>query len=77
MLLRLHLLVHSLSMLSNMKKSIIGGNQHLDYFWDLGELPVYIIGGVGRSVSQRHDGLSMVRFGGSAHSCAKIQDVVK
>ncbi len=38
-----------------MKKSRIGGTQYLDYLWELGELPVYTIGGFGLSVSLRYD----------------------
>jgi hypothetical protein len=38
-----------------MKKSRIVGKQYLDYLWELGELPVYTIGGFGVSVSLRYD----------------------
>jgi hypothetical protein len=38
-----------------MKKSRIGGKQYLDYLWELGELPVYTIGGFGVSVSLRYN----------------------
>ncbi len=37
------------------KKSRIGGKQYLDYLWELGELPVYTIGGFGVSVSLRYN----------------------
>ncbi len=50
-----------------MKKSTIDGDLQLDYLWELGELPVYIIGGLAVSVSQSYDGLSqsvLVHFGG-------------
>jgi hypothetical protein len=40
-----------------MKKSTIDGNQWLDYLWELGELPVYIIGGLAVSVSQSYNSL--------------------
>jgi hypothetical protein len=36
-----------------------------------------IIGGVGVSVSLKHNVLSMVRIRGSSHLCRNIQDVVK
>ncbi len=32
--------------------------EYLDYLWELGELPVYIIGGLAVYVSQTYDGLS-------------------
>ncbi len=50
-----------------MKKSTIDGNRWLDYLWELGELLVYIIGGLAVSVSQSYNGLSQsvaVHFGG-------------
>jgi hypothetical protein len=37
-----------------MKKSRIGGKQYLDYLWELGELPVYTIGGFAIFVSLRY-----------------------
>jgi hypothetical protein len=60
-----------------MTKSRIGGEQYLDYLWELGELPVYTIGGFGKSVSLRYDCPYVVRIRGSSHPCANIQDVVK
>ena len=53
-----------------MKKSSIGGNQYLDYLWELGVLPIYIIGGLAYSVSLRYDGLTMVRNSGDLHTLA-------
>jgi hypothetical protein len=38
---------------TKVKKSRIGGKQYLDYLWELGELPVYTMGGFGISVSLR------------------------
>jgi hypothetical protein len=49
-----------------MKKSIIDGNQYLDYLWELGELLVYTIGGFGVSVSLRYDCPYIVRIRGSS-----------
>jgi hypothetical protein len=49
-----------------MKKSRIGGKQYLDYLWELGELPVYTIGGFGASVSLRYDCPYVVRIRGSS-----------
>ncbi len=49
-----------------MKKSRIGGKQYLDYSWELGELPVYTIGGFGVSVSLRYDCPHVVRIRGSS-----------
>jgi hypothetical protein len=63
--------------LIGLKKSRIGGKQYLDYLWELGELPVYTIGGFGIFVSLRYDCPYIVRIRGSSHSCAIIQDVVK
>jgi hypothetical protein len=41
--------------LDSVKRSRIGGKQYLDYLWELGELPVYTIGGFGISVSLMYD----------------------
>jgi hypothetical protein len=60
-----------------LKKSRISGKQYLDYVWELGELPVYTIGGFGVSVSLRYDCPYIVRIRGSSHPCTNIQDVVK
>ncbi len=49
-----------------MKKSRIGGKQYLDYLWELGELPVYTIGGFGVSVNLRYDCLYVFRIRGSS-----------
>jgi hypothetical protein len=49
-----------------MKKSRIGGKQYQDYLWELGELPVYTIGGFGISVSLRYDYPYVVRIRGSS-----------
>jgi hypothetical protein len=49
-----------------MKKSSIDCNQYLDYLWELGELPVYTIGGFGVSVSLRYDCPYIVRIKGSS-----------
>ncbi len=42
-----------------------------------GHLCYNIIGGVGVTVSLRHNGLSMGRIGGSSHPCGNIQNVEK
>jgi hypothetical protein len=60
-----------------MKKSRIGGKQYLDYLWELGELPVYTIGGFGISVSLSYNCPYVFRIRGSSHPCANIRDVVK
>jgi hypothetical protein len=50
-----------------MKKSRIGGKQYLYYLWELGELPVYTIGGFCVSVSLRYDCPYVVRIRGSSY----------
>ena len=53
-----------LLLMQGVKNSSINGNRYLAYLWELGELPVYIIGGLAYSVSQRYNSLSMVKSQG-------------
>ncbi len=50
--------------------------EYLDYLWELGELPVYIIGGVGVAWEPGSNGLAIACTWGSSHSCGNIQNVV-
>jgi hypothetical protein len=59
-----------------MKKSRIGGKQYLDYLWELGELPVYTIGGFGVSVSLRFDCPYFIRIRGSSVGPPKKIDIL-
>ena len=47
-----------------MKKSSIGGKKYLAYLWELGGLPIYIIGGLAYSVSLGYHGLATVQTEG-------------
>jgi hypothetical protein len=47
--------------------SLIICKQYLDYLWELGELPVFTIGGFGISVSLRYNYLYIVRIRGSSN----------
>ena len=53
----------------SMKKSSIGGKQYLAYLWELGELLIYIIGGLAYLVSLRYHGLPMVQTQGIYNRC--------
>ena len=53
-----------------MKKSSIGGKQYLAYLRELGEIPIYIIGGLAYYVSLRYHGLTMVQNSGDLHTLA-------
>jgi hypothetical protein len=55
-----------------MKKRSIDGNWYLDYLWELGELPVYTIGGFGVSVSLKYDCPYVVRIRGSSKGQLKL-----
>ncbi len=50
--------------------------EYLDYLWELGELPVYIIGGVGVAWEPGSNGLAIACTWGSSHPCGNIQIVV-
>ena len=49
--------------------------EYVDYLWELGELPVYIIGGVGIAWEPGSNGLAIACTWGSSHPCGNIQNV--
>ncbi len=50
--------------------------EYLDYLSELGELPVYIIGGVGVAWEPGSNGLAIACTWGSSHPCGNIHNVV-